>query len=169
MVDRITPDDPVLLASVRQGEGLRFKAYPDPDSPLGLQLAKPLMQRQPGWQNLSGAPWTIGYGHTGADVKKGDTCTKTQADAWLFADIQGAMQVLDIKEPWWRTMCAARQRVLAEMTFNLGFGRLQGFHRFWNALQASRWAEAADEMMDSLWALQVHDRATRLSNAMREG
>lgn len=31
--------------------------------------------------------WTIGYGHTGAEVKPGMTCTRLQADAMLRMDV----------------------------------------------------------------------------------
>lgn len=34
-------------------------------------------------------PWTIGWGHT-KDVKEGDTCTQTQADAWLLQEYDDA-------------------------------------------------------------------------------
>ncbi len=167
MSDHIAPDDPQLLASVREGEGLRRAAYPDPLSPLAKELAKPLNDRCVGYLKLSGAPWTIGYGHTSADVVQGDTCTYAQAERWLEADLADACATLDHKEPWWRTMSAARQRVLAEMTFNLGYGHLIGFHRFLVDLQAQRWSDAADEMLNSLWATETGNRARRLANIMR--
>lgn len=169
MIDRIAPDDPALLASVRLGEALRLKAYPDPESPLAKQLALPLNKRVAGWQNLSGAPWTVGYGHTGSDVKQGDSCTKAQADAWLLADLGEAIGELDHREAWWRAMTADRQRVLAEMCFNLGYGRLCGFHRMMADLQAGKFAAAADEMDDSKWARQIGGREKRLSDRMRAG
>lgn len=52
---------------VKQFEGCELTAYPDP---------------------ATGAePWTIGYGHTGADVHPGLTWTQAQADAALNADL----------------------------------------------------------------------------------
>jgi lysozyme len=38
----------------------------------------------------SGGVWTIGWGHT-RGVKKGDTCTQEQADAWLQQDLKFAI------------------------------------------------------------------------------
>lgn len=169
MIGRITADDAVLVASVKLGEGLRLRAYPDPESPLGLQLALPLKKRVAGWQNLSGSPWTLGYGHTGGDIGKDSSCTKTEADGWLTADLIEAMAELDRREPWWRAMTSDRQRVLAEMCFNLGYGRLCGFHRMMADLQAGNFAAAADEMDDSRWARQIGDREKRLSDRMRAG
>lgn len=49
-------------------EGCSLKAYPDPGSD-------------------DGKPWTIGYGHTGNDVKPGLIWTREQADAALRADL----------------------------------------------------------------------------------
>lgn len=45
-------------------EGVRYQAYADPASPRAVESRKPAAQRRPGWSRLSGAPWTICYGHT---------------------------------------------------------------------------------------------------------
>lgn len=169
MTDHMAVDDPVLVASVKLGEGCRLQAYADPDSPLGLQLQLPMKKRAPGWATMSGAPWTAGWGTTGDNIKNGTALTQAEADALLLIRLAQAVQVLDAREPWWRTMSLDRQRVLCEMTYNLGFGRLCGFHRMLADLQAGKWADAAKEMMASVWAGQVHDRARRLSDRMIAG
>jgi lysozyme len=166
---RLTADDASLLASVKLGEGLRFTAYPDPESPLGKQLSLPLNKRAAGWQNLSGAPWTCGYGHTGPDVGPKTCCAEPQAETWLRCDLANAISVLDAEEPWWRTMTMNRQRVFAEMVFNLGYGRFAGFHRMLADAEAGKWGASADEMDASLWARQIGGREKRLSDAFRAG
>lgn len=55
------------LVLIKQFEGLRFYAYPDPAT--------------------NGDPWTIGYGHTGPEVKKGLKITAEQADKYLVGDV----------------------------------------------------------------------------------
>lgn len=55
-------------------EGKRMCAYPDPGT--------------------RGAPWTIGYGHTGPEVRPGLCISKEQADALLLADIRIAQTAL---------------------------------------------------------------------------
>ena len=62
-------------------ESLRLKAYPDPGT--------------------GGAPWTIGYGHTGVDVRPGQTITQAQAGALLRGDLSGAEAEVraDVKVP----------------------------------------------------------------------
>lgn len=52
----------------RQADGT-FKAYPDPGS-------------------ADGNPWTIGWGSTGPDIKKGVVFTKAQCDARFVTDMQ---------------------------------------------------------------------------------
>lgn len=66
-------------------EGVRHVAYPDPASPRAVESRKPPAQRKPGWQKLSGAPWTICYGHT-KGVKEGDTATGEQCVRWAHDD-----------------------------------------------------------------------------------
>lgn len=53
---------------IKSLEGLELRAYPDPAT--------------------GGAPWTAGYGHTGADVKPGMTVTQAMADAWFDKDVE---------------------------------------------------------------------------------
>ena len=54
------------------------------------------------------------------------------------------------------------QEVLVNMLFNLGRPRLSKFKNFNAKLMEGKWAEAAPEGLDSLWARQVGARATRL-------
>lgn len=56
------------LAVVHYFESCILKAYPDPGS-------------------RDGNPWTIGWGHTGPEVRKGLVWTQAQADAALVQDM----------------------------------------------------------------------------------
>ena len=80
----------------------------------------------------------------------------------LSKDIDIVCDELDIKDPWWRNLDDNRQRVMANMCFNLGHPRLSNFKKFIGAMQISDWETAAVEMMDSKWAGQVGNRAIRL-------
>lgn len=55
----------------RQSDGT-VKAYPDPGT--------------------GGAPWTIGWGSTGADIKRGTVWTQAQCDARFAHDVAGFAQ-----------------------------------------------------------------------------
>lgn len=70
-------------AIVKEHEGLELTAYPDPASPKAVAKRKGLPH-----EGLSGAPWTIGYGHTGADVYEGLTITLAQAETLLERDLR---------------------------------------------------------------------------------
>lgn len=147
--------DPQLVADLKRDEGLRLEAYPDP---------------------LTGdEPWTIGYGHCGPEVRRGVVWTLDQAEAALIADIEKHNAELARHLPWVTRLDAARQRVLANMAFNLGVGvpggkkGLLGFRNTLGMVERGEYAAAADAMERSLWAKQVKGRATRLAQTMRTG
>lgn len=84
-------------------------------------------------------------------------------------DVTRVVADLDTHLSWWGFLDDTRQRVLANMCFNLGITRLLGFHNFLEAAQVGKWEEAAEEMLKSEWARQVGPRAVRLSTMMRTG
>lgn len=149
--------DPQLIADLKRDEGLRLAAYPDPLT--------------------GGAPWTIGYGHTGPEVHQGLVWTPEQAEAALLADVAAHNAVLARVLPWTADLDPARRRVLQNMHFNLGWDNprtpaLEGLSGFVNTLsmiQRGDYAGAADGMGRSLWARQVKGRAVRLAATMRSG
>jgi len=107
---------------------------------------------------------TIGIGH---NLEEG---ISDEAISFIFKnDIQTVIEDLDRNIPWWKTLDEVRQRVLANMCFNLGIVRLLEFRKFLMAAQAGDYKTAAKEMMDSLWASQVGKRAVRLEHMMRTG
>lgn len=60
-----------------------------------------------------------------------------------------------------------RQRVLADMMFNLGPTRLAGFKKMAEAIKAKDFPRAADEMRNSKWYEQVKVRGVTLVEMMR--
>lgn len=56
------------LLLIKESEGLQLKAYPDPAS--------------------GGSPWTIGYGHTGSEVKEGLEISLEKAEELLKTDLE---------------------------------------------------------------------------------
>jgi GH24 family phage-related lysozyme (muramidase) len=97
----LTPEGWTLL---KTWEGCRLSAYPDPAS--------------------GGAPWTIGYGHTGPDVVPGLTITQQQADAFLRKDVADAASAVERLLPG--VSLLPRQRdALISFCFNVGVGALE--------------------------------------------
>ena len=94
--------------------------------------------------------------------------TEDEARYLLDNDILRVTKELDNAMPWWRNMSEVRQRVVVDMVFNLGISRFLNFKNAINAMQEEDWDEAAAQMLDSRWADQVGQRATRLAKAMVE-
>ena len=94
------------MALIRQWEGCRLSAYPDPAS--------------------GGEPWTIGYGHTGPQVKPGQRITQEQAERWLLEDLAAAeAAVVRLLQPP-AGMSQRQREALTSFCFNVGSGALAG-------------------------------------------
>lgn len=140
---------PFLADDISHDEGFRSQAYPDPLS--------------------GGEPWTCGYGCTGPDVRPGTVWTAAQAAARRDAKIADAIRTLHAGLPVFPHLNPARQDVLANMVYNMGWRRFTGFHHLLVALSRGDFEDAAVEMLDSKWARQVGARALRLARQMRRG
>ncbi len=108
---------------------------------------------------------TIGFGHN----LQAKPLTPAQSARILQDDIHDTLNDLDRRLGWWRDLDPVRQCVLANMCFNLGVVRLCGFVRMLAACKAGLYGNAADEMLNSLWARQTGARAHRLAKEMRTG
>ncbi|WP_175908624.1 MULTISPECIES: glycoside hydrolase family protein [Burkholderia] len=91
-----------------------------------------------------------------------------EIDLMYQNDIAETEAWLDRNLSWWSSLDPVRQRVMMNMAFNMQ-GKLLGFRKFLAATQRGDWSAAAAEMLDSLWARQVGDRAKRLASMMRSG
>ena len=108
---------------------------------------------------------TVGYGRNLQDTG----IRQDEAEYLLWNDLRFAWDGLIRAYPWVQALNDARQEVLINMAVNLGLTRLGQFKKMLNALRASDWERAADEMLDSKWATQVGKRAERLAAQMRDG
>lgn len=108
---------------------------------------------------------TIGIGRNLDDVG----ITNNEAMILCRDDIIQVVGGLNSKLTWWTTLSEARQRVLANMAFNMGVNNLLEFKKMLAALSSGDYEEAAREMLNSTWATQVKDRAIRLAEQMRQG
>ncbi len=108
---------------------------------------------------------TIGYGRNLTDVG----ISREEASMLLDHDLVTAVVSCQQHFSWFNQLDAARQRVLAEMCFNLGLQGLLEFTRMLQAVQNGHYATAAAEMLRSSWAGQVGYRARRLSSLMQTG
>ena len=95
----------------------------------------------------------------------------TEADARYLAenDVQIVEDELLRAHPCVDRLDSVRQLILVDMAFNMGVPRLCKFQKMWNAIHEEDFANAAKEMLDSRWAVQVKSRAVKLANAMHNG
>lgn len=110
---------------------------------------------------------TIGYGRNLEDVG----ITNTEADMLFERDFAVAeSEVIRLCKEYGidaNNLIEQRFYVLTDMMFNLGYTRLSQFKKLFQALKNGLYEGAAREMMDSLWAKQVGNRAVTLYNLMK--
>jgi lysozyme len=112
----------ILLKLIRDSEGCKLTAY---QCPSGV--------------------WTVGYGYTGADIKKGVTWTQEKADECLLVT---AMAVLDraIKySPILATANMEKQAAIADFIYNLGVGNYSK-STLKKQVDAGNWMAASSEI-----------------------
>ncbi len=108
---------------------------------------------------------TIGVGRNLSD--RG--ISEPEARVLLANDMTAVLGDCGTAFAWWNELDEVRQRVVANMGFNLGVPRLLEFQRMLLAIEQTKFNAAADEMLGSTWAKQVGQRAVRLAGAMRTG
>lgn len=124
------------IALIKQFEGCKLDAYPDPGT--------------------GGDPWTIGWGATGAGIKKGVRWTQQQADERLAADVTrfaaGVDAVVKDARPYQRA-------ALISFAYNVGLQALKDstLLRLHNAgdyvgaaAQFARWNKAGGRVLAGL-------------------
>jgi lysozyme len=99
-------------------------------------------------------------GGVGRNLGKG--FSDDEIDLMLSNDINAACRDLDANAPWWRALSPGKQRVMANLAFNMGWPKLSEFVKFLAAMEAGNWPEAALELQDSLWWSQVGTRGPRV-------
>jgi lysozyme len=137
-----------------------------------LKDSKPLMDRLKMEEGFRQYPYldslgilTIGYGHN--LVSNG--VSREEAEIMLFSDVLKASRQVDAALPWSRDMDEVRYAILIDMAFNMGIKSLLKFKKTLSLVKAKLFQEAAIEMLQSVWAKQVGDRADRLAKAMDDG
>lgn len=94
------------LALIQRFEGCRLTAY----KPVSTEVC-----------------WTIGWGHYGPDVQKGQVITQAEADALLVRDCQSAADAVDASTnvPLTKQLNSNQRDALISFTYNCGSGCLR--------------------------------------------
>lgn len=107
---------------------------------------------------------TIGYGH---NLDSEGLCEEAML-VQLRHDIRTkALEPLDKAFPWWRNHPENVQRVLANLCFNMGIGKLRTFKNTLRLIEHRQYKAAAVELLKSKYAKQVGQRAIRLSELLK--
>ena len=138
----------LLDKELRRDEGVKYVKYPDskgiPTTGVGHNLkASPLP-----------AGWTF-------------PLNDGQVNQLLNHDLTVTFAALDLHLPWWRTLSEVRQRVVANMAFNMGIDGLLEFKNTLNFIKTTDYKAASFGMLQSAWSKQVGERADRLAQAMK--
>jgi len=141
---------------IKSYESCVLKAYADPASALAQQLRKILSKRVKGWENMSGDPWTVGWGSTGLDYFNLDAqgkptkigpntqWTQVQADQRKTTDLERfCKQVNDLVTS---NINDNQFSALVSFAYNCGVGNLSG-STLLKRVNEGKFQEAADEFL----------------------
>ena len=106
---------------------------------------------------------TIGYGFAIKDL----ILDEDIAEEILIRKLEKLKRNAISRFKWLEDMPQEVQEVVVNMCYQLGVTGVSKFRKAISALQEGEWQEAADEMLDSLWARQTPNRAEELSNIVR--
>lgn len=130
-----------LISMLKRHEGLRLKPY--------LCTADKL---------------SIGFGRNLDDMG----ISEDEALYLLQNDIDRCYSELSVFN-WFHELDQIRQEALISMLFNLGLPRLLTFKKMIARLMAKEYSQAAEEIINSLYARQVGDRANELAYMIERG
>jgi lysozyme len=136
-------------------EGLKLKSYLDTEGHLTIGVGR----------NLDANPVRAELGRNIDRV--GQTITAEEARILLDHDIEKFIGEVRANIPEFEPLSEPRQHVLIDMAFNLGTQGLLKFEDTLRAIGMGDFDTAAAEMLNSRWAVQVGERAQRLSRMMR--
>ncbi|MFW0778523.1 MAG: glycoside hydrolase family protein [Rickettsiales bacterium] len=89
-------------------------------------------------------------------------------DLWLSILVEEIDERLS-KLWFYKPLDDKRKMVLIDMHYQFGYDGLMKFKRMWKAIERKDFSAAADEMLDSLYAIQTPNRAARNAEIMRRG
>jgi lysozyme len=106
---------------------------------------------------------TIGYGFAIKDL----VLDEDIAEEILIRKLEKLKRNANARFKWLEDMPVEVQEVILNMCYQLGVTGTSKFRKAISALQEGDWEEAANEMLDSLWARQTPNRAKELSDTVR--
>ena len=112
----------ILLKLIRDSEGCKLTAY-----------------------QCSGGVWTVGWGYTGTDIKKGLVWTQEKADECLLVTAMGVLNQAIKASPILATANMEKQAAIADFIYNLGVGNYAK-STLKKRVDAGNWLAASSEI-----------------------
>jgi len=115
---------------------------------------------------------TVGIGHLITEddelygFEVGSEVSQEHVDDLFHDDVQRTVRDCELLYSDFNDLPEEAQLIIANMCFQLGRPRLSGFKKMKAAVDSRDWREASRQMLDSKWAKQTPNRASRLSNRM---
>ena len=106
---------------------------------------------------------TIGYGFAIKDL----ILDQDIAEMILDRKLKALTENINNKFDWFNESPQKVQDVVSNMCYQIGLSGFSKFKKTIYYLETEQYEEAADEMLDSLWARQTPNRANELSNNIR--
>lgn len=141
-------------------------------SPRGLALTRSFEGLRLGAYQDSAGIWTIGYGHTGPEVRAGQRITQPEADALLRDDLAAAVRC--VREAVKIPLTQSQFDALVDFCFNAGRGNfltstlLRDLNRGdldAAAAQFARWIHAGGKIVPGLLRRRAAEAALFLGHA----
>ena len=110
---------------------------------------------------------TVGVGRC-LDPDRGLGLSDDEIEYLLRNDIERCYSELSIFS-WFHDLDQVRQEAIINMLFNLGLPTFLEFKKTLKFLAEGKYSQAAAEMLDSKWAIQVGDRASELAYMVETG
>lgn len=89
---------------------------------------------------------------------------------WLMSvELATAEAHMEACYSWWPSLNDARQNALAEMVYQMGTKKFDGFHKMLAAIHVQDWAEAYRQALDSEWARETPARAALVATQLMTG
>ncbi len=109
------------------------------------------------------------HGNLTFGIGRCNRISRDEALVLLSNDIADIWKQLVKRLPWIVNLDAARQRVIINLTFNLGVQGLLGFQNMLEKLRKGDFKGAGDEIVDSVAGRELANRYSRLADRMRIG
>ena len=112
----------ILIKLIKDSEGCKLTSY---QCPAGV--------------------WTVGYGYTGTDIKKGVCWTQEKADECLLVTAMGVLNQAIKASPILETANMEKQAAIADFIYNLGIGNYSK-STLKKQVDAGNWLAASSEI-----------------------